>query len=172
MSEVDDLAPESYADDKSQGDHIHDDRRAAGADERQRDTGDRHDADGHSDIFKDLEEKHGPQTDDDQITVSILRALGDTYDAVHEKGIEPDDCSAAQKSQLFADDGEDEVGFCHRQKIQSFLFSVKETLSEKTSGSDGDLGIPNLIIRLDAQVVRMEKGVCQSGVGGGGSLRL
>lgn len=36
---------------------------------------------------------------------------------------------------------------------------MKETLSEKTSGSDGDLGIPNLIIRLDAQVVRMEKGV-------------
>ena len=48
MSEVDDLAPESYADDKSQGDHIHDDRRAAGADERQCDAGDRHDADGHS----------------------------------------------------------------------------------------------------------------------------
>ena len=74
----------------------------------------RHDADGHSDILKNLEEKHGSQADDDQITVSVLRTLGDAYDAVHEKGIEPDDCSAAQKSKFFTDDGENEIGFCHR----------------------------------------------------------
>lgn len=120
MSEVDDLAPESYADDKSQGDHIHDDRRAAGADERQCDAGDRHDADGHSDILKNLEEKHGSQADDDQITVSVLRTLGDAYDAVHEKGIEPDDCSAAQKSKFFTDDGENEIGFATGRKSNAF----------------------------------------------------
>ena len=42
----------------------------------------------------------------------------------------------------------DKVGITDREKIQVFLCALKQTLPKKTTGSDGHLGHPNLIISL------------------------
>ena len=63
------------------------DRGTARTDKRKCDARNRHDSHRHTDIFKNLEEKHSPQTDDDEITVRILRAFRDADNSVHEYGV-------------------------------------------------------------------------------------
>ena len=156
---IDHLASQSDAEDDAEGDQIHDDGRASRADEREGDACDRHDTHGHADILKDLKEKHGSQTDDDQITVGVLGAFRNAHDAVYEKAIQTDDDAAADKTKFLADDGEDEVGFRHRKVVERLLLPLEQPFPEKASGADGNLGVPDMIICADAQIVRVEKGV-------------
>lgn len=134
--------------DKPEGDHIRNDRAAAVAQERQGDTGDRHDAHGHGDVFEDLEGEHADDADDDQRAEHVLAGACHTCDRVDQPRINDDDARAADEAKLFADDREDKVGVADRQELQALLGAVEQPLAEQAAGADRDLGLVDLVVAL------------------------
>ena len=95
---------------QSRGGHVHQQRRAAEGDERQRHAGDRQHADDRADVDERLDDDPRGDAGGQQHAEPVGRAQR-RPDAEHAEGDEQrDDQEGADQTELLADDGEDEVG--------------------------------------------------------------
>src|SRR5690606_39381761 len=63
----------------------------------------------------------------------------------------------AQKAELFADDGEDEIGVPGGQKVQLRLGAAEQAFAEKAARADGDHGLDDVPAFVVAVAVRVQE---------------
>ena len=96
--------------DEADGDHVGEDGGAAVGDEREREAGDRHDADGHADVDERLEEEPDRDPGRHQHAEHVVGDLGGADRAEDDDAEQGDDGGRADEAEFLARDGEDEVG--------------------------------------------------------------
>lgn len=116
----------------------HDERRPAGAHERQRDPGDRQERDDDRDVDERLECQPGRDARRQQATERVGRAERDPHAVEGEDEEEADDDEPAEQPELLGDDGEDEVVRGIREIEAAGLRRLAETLPQETPEAQGE----------------------------------
>ena len=133
--------------------HHHDQRRAAVADEGQRDAGERDRARDAADVDQGLE---GDPADDAhrQVAAEVVAGVhGDAEAAVDEIGEEADDDHGADEARLLADDREDAVGV-GAGDVEELLAADAEAEALRAAAAEGDQQLQ----RLEADAGRVVLG--------------
>src|SRR5688572_26909361 len=118
---------------------------SAVAEKRQRNSGNRHQVQRHSDIYQHVHEPPGHQSECHETAVGVVGSLGDLSDA-KEQPEEKRECNEnSDKTELLAHDREDEIRVLLGKKRQPLLRTESETLARKTTGADRDLRLNDVI---------------------------
>lgn len=147
------------AENDADAEHIQHQRRAAVADERQRDAGDRHDADHHADVLEHLEHIHAHDPDDDERALQVQALEGDDDHPVDEQEVQEQQHRRALEAELLADDDEDGVRVRIRNGAAIFGIALQEAVSRQAAAADGDLGVARLVSLVLVRVGRIDEGV-------------
>jgi uncharacterized membrane protein YfcA len=124
---------------RADGDHVGEDRRAAVGDERQRQPGNRHDADGHPDVDERLNGEPDRDARRDEHAELVVRADGDAHRARHDDREQDGDHQAADEPGLLAGHREDEVGVRLGHESASDELTVEQALARQAARPDRDL---------------------------------
>ena len=120
-------------------------RRAAVADERQRDADDRHKADGHADVDEQMHEEAAGQTVAVDARKRFAAAFGVAGDADDEEDVEQYHCKTAHEAPLFTDSAENKVRALLRHEAVGSLRALEIALAEEAAGADGDHALPHVV---------------------------
>ena len=124
------FAPQGDALENTNADEEGHERATPIADEGQGDTGDRGDADVHTDVDEDLEEQHGRHASGQKPAKCIARIVGNREDLHDEHDVEDNQNDAANKAHLLTQHRENIVGMLHAQKVQLALRAAVEATSK------------------------------------------
>lgn len=131
-------------DNDSDSDRSRPNRRASVGKKEKRDSGDGHDADGHSDVF---EEVKGEKPQIAAAEVDAERVFGQEHDpknAIENKGVEKEDDEPPEEAFFFGDQGEDEVGALLWKKTVVGLGAGNKAFSEGAARSHGREGLDDM----------------------------
>lgn len=117
---------EPHAEDDAEREHIADQRTAPVADERKRDPGDREQLDGHADVLENMESDHRDNPCAYIGAERILELKRDLRQMVNEHEEQNDDGTCPDESEIFRDDGEDEIGVVFRHVHLTALIAFSE----------------------------------------------
>src|SRR5829696_9178204 len=130
-------------------------RGATVADERQRDPGDRHDADHHPDVHERLEQEHRGEPRTEQRPERVPGLPGAGEDAPQQGAEQHEDDNRADEPELLGQDREDEVALLDRKELAARLRPVRESRAEQPARSDRDLRL----LHLPPRALRVGSGV-------------
>src|SRR5215218_3862827 len=130
-----------------------DQRRPAVGDERQRDPGDGHDADGHADVDEGLEGQHGHHPGGQEGAEGVAGHGGDAQSPPQEQPEQQQQDHGAGEAELLADHGEDEVGLLLGNVLEVGLGAVQVALAGDAARADGDQGLPRVVGEASSTVV-------------------
>ena len=133
-------------------------RGAAVGDERQRQTGDGHDAQGHADVLEGLEGEPGDDAGGDDRAVELGGLAGDAAGAPQDDAQQQDDQPGAQEAEFLAGDGEDEVGLLLGDELPGGLGAVEEARAGQPAAADGDARLVGVV----ADAGRVEAGLAKA----------
>src|SRR5437867_1722583 len=120
------------AEENTDGDQAHTERRAAIRDERERDAGHGHEARDDRHVHPRLEHEPDGDARGEDRSGRILAAKGDAHAAEPEDEEAEDDREGAEQAELVAEHGEDRIGV-GRGKEAEFLPAGPEPLAERTT---------------------------------------
>ena len=121
LSEFHRLAVYAYIENQSNGHQRCDDGCTAAGKERKGNTGNRHKAHGHGQIFKNLEQEHTYEAYYNQSTIQVFRVTDNSGEPPVQQAIQENYHEASQETQFFTDHGEDKVRLLYGNKVQLFL---------------------------------------------------
>ena len=129
--------------------------RAAVAEERQRNPGDRHEVERHADVLEDVREPAREQPERHQAAERIVRALRDADHAQEQKQEQRERDQYADEAELLADDREDEVRVLLGKKREPLLRAVQIAAPEPTARPDRDDRLDHVVAaaaRIDRRI--------------------
>src|ERR671916_374719 len=130
---------------EAQGDHANHQVAAPVADERERDTGDRHEPHRHPYVDEDVKEEDGGDAGGDEDAEAVPGDGRDVEDPPDENEEQPQEQEAPDEASPFGQVGEDKVGVVLRQEAQVSECGGIQALAGDAAGSYGDLGLEDLI---------------------------
>src|SRR6185312_3778027 len=125
-------------------------RCAAITDKGQRDPDHRRQADGHTDVDRDMEEQHARDAIGITPAEDASLSLRDRHDPHEEYDVDPKEQDAAEEAEAFADGAEDEVRLLLGHEIVSGLGALQEPLADQAAATDGDLALFDVVIIVAA----------------------
>lgn len=120
---------ELHAEHDAESEHVPDQRTASIADKRQRNPGDWQQLDGHADVLEHMERNHRNDAGAYIGAEGILQLERDFRQMVNEHEKQDDDCTCPDKTEIFRNDGEDEVGMVLRHIDLPSLIAFPENFS-------------------------------------------
>ena len=133
-----------YAQNNAHFTELHQQRRAAVAEKRQRDAGAGDEIRDDRDVQKHLDRQQRRDADADEKAVAVGRVRGDPIAAADEQREQDQNRDRADIAELLADDGKDVVVVLLRQ-VEIFLPALSETEPEKAARTDGIQRLHDLI---------------------------
>src|SRR6185436_9211499 len=121
-----------------------DQRRAAVADERQRNARDRHHPDHHPDVDHELEQQPRRHAAGEDRPERVLGTPAGHQHAPEQADEQQDDDHRADEAKLLGQDREHEIGVLHRQQALGVLRAIGEPDAEPATEADRDLGLEQL----------------------------
>ena len=137
-------------------DHVDEQRRAAVTDERQRDAGDRHQADHHADVLEDLKHEHRHDPDDDICTSQIGALERDHDQAVDEQKIQEQEQRGPLEAELLADHDENRIRVRIRDEPPVLRVALHVTVPGKTARTDRRQRFLRLVFRVVRRRLRID----------------
>ena len=125
------------------------------ADERQRNSGDRHEPDDHPHVDEQLEQEHRREPGPEQEAERVTRRPGAGKDAPQERPVQHEHDERADEPELLREHGEHEVALLDRQELAAALGAVGEPRPEQAARPDRDLRLEH----LPARALRVGGGV-------------
>src|SRR3989442_3791603 len=130
---------------------------AAVRDQRQRDAGDRQQADVHPDVLEHLDQDHREHAAGQQLAEAVRSHAGRAQNTNQESPEKCQEDEAAEQAELLGERRENEVGRSFRDEAELTLHPMQPAAAEHPSGSDRDPRLDQVVPRAQRVQVGVEE---------------